>query len=254
VEAAADANPGEGQQLLEVLGEGARAVEAALHGVGNRRRRGRRPGQYALDLVADDAVCAVLHRAGLAVVSEESGRTGPATSKLLVVVDPVDGSTNASIGIPWFATSLCVLDDVGPLASLVVNLASGVHYDAVRHTGARRDGTPIRPSGCEKLSSAIVGISGFPARHPGWSQYRAMGSAALDICAVAEGVLDGYRVAGGTTLSGWDYLAAAHICMEAGGVAGELGGEDLVVRDDSPRRPAAASTPALMKALVAADI
>ena len=44
------------------------------------------------------------------VLSEESGRTGVDDSDVVVVVDPLDGSTNAARGIPWFATSLCAVD------------------------------------------------------------------------------------------------------------------------------------------------
>ena len=74
------------------------------------------------------------------------------------VIDPVDGSTNASKGIPWFATSLCAVDGEGARAALVVNQASGVRFEAVRGGGARRDGVPIRPSGCERMSDAIVAM------------------------------------------------------------------------------------------------
>lgn len=240
--------PGEPGRLLEVLGEAAGAVGTAVEEIGreDRRRPGSRPGQYHLDLVADDAMCQVLHRAGLAVFSEESGRSGPADADLVVVADPVDGSTNASLGLPWFATSLCVLDDVGPLASLVVNLADGTRYEAVRGGGARCDNSPIAPSGCDTLSAAVVGVSGLPARHPGWAQFRALGAASLDLCAVATGSLDAYRVAGGGTLHSWDYLGAMLVCTEAGASVAELDGRELVIQDETPRRPIAAATAALL--------
>ena len=87
-----------------------------------------------------------------------------------------------------------------------------------------------------------MGISGFPGRHPGWAQFRALGAASLEFCAVAEGVLDAYMVVGRSTLYGWDYLAGLLICREAGAVEGERDGKDLVVRDASPRRPIVAAT------------
>ena len=240
-----------------VLREGARAVREALATVDDLRRPGRRRGQYHLDLVADDAVRSVLHRGGFEVFSEESGRTGaPADGHpdVLVVVDPVDGSTNASIGLPWFSTSLCVLDSDGPVLSLVVNQATGTRYEAVRGGGAWRDGTRIASSGVTDLAHAVVGISGLPAGHPGWAQFRALGSASLDLCAVAEGVLDGYRVAGRTTLAAWDYLGALLVCTEAGAVVGDCDGRELVVRDASPRRPCAAASRALFDQLVVARV
>lgn len=256
------------EALLEVLAEAARAVRSALTGLDDWQPAGIRPGQYRLDLVADEAALDVLHGAGLRVLSEESGVTGPggsgepggpvpaaggAEQALLVVLDPVDGSTNASLGIPWFATSLCVLDGDGPRVALVVNQANGVRYEAVRGGGARRDGRPIVPSGCRKVSEAVVGISGFPERHPGWSQFRALGSAALDHCAVAEGVLDGYLLVGGSYLYAWDYLGGMLVCTEAGAVVGELRGNDPVTRDDSRRWPVAAATPELLESLLTAE-
>jgi len=244
--------------LLDVLADAAAAVREALDGLDDWRPAGVRPGQYRLDLVADRAACRVLHGAGLAVLSEESGLRGPEGPRepenLLVVLDPVDGSTNASLGLPWFATSLCVLDGAGPRVSLVVNQANGTRYHAVRGAGAFRDGRPITPSGCRQLAKAIIGISGFPDLHPGWAQFRALGSAALDHCAVAEGVLDGYRVVGGSSLFGWDYLGGLLLCQEAGAVVGEYFGNDLVVLDDSRRWPVAAATPELLAELLAAKV
>lgn len=244
---------GDCEELLSVLAEGARAVRAALERIdpADRRRQGIRPGQYAFDIVADDAVCAVLHREGLGVLSEESGRSGPA-SPLLVIVDPVDGSTNAAIGIPWYSTSLCVLDEAGALAAMVVHQLSGVRYHAIRGEGAFRDATPLRPSRTAELSHAVIGISGFPRAYPGWSQFRALGAASLDMCAVAEGTLDGYRVAGRSSLSVWDYAAAMLVCTEAGAAVTEEDGLDPFVRDASPRRPVVAATPALLAELSAA--
>jgi fructose-1,6-bisphosphatase/inositol monophosphatase family enzyme len=184
----------------------------------------------------------ILHGAGLAVLSEESGVTGDGPSGLLAVIDPIDGSTNAHRGVPFYSTSICVLDAEGPLAGVVTNQATGQRYAAVRGGGAEKDGRSIAPSGCRDLERAIVGISGFPGLHPGWAQFRALGAASLECCAVAEGVLDAYLVVGRSTLYSWDYLAGLLICREAGAAEGERQGRDLVVRDDSTRRPIVAAT------------
>jgi fructose-1,6-bisphosphatase/inositol monophosphatase family enzyme len=169
------------------------------------------------------------------------------------VIDPVDGSTNAHRGIPYYATSICVLDAEGPRAGIVVHLTTGTRYAAARGSGAERDGARIRPSGCADLGEAIVGISGFPGRHPGWAQFRALGAASLECCAVAEGVLDAYMVAGRSTLHAWDYLAGLLICREAGAAAGERDGAPLTVRDAQPRRPVVAATPAVADRLLGAE-
>jgi myo-inositol-1(or 4)-monophosphatase len=229
-------------RLLEVLDEAVRAVRGALDVLEDWGPSGGKPGQYRLDLAADAAALPVLHGAGLAVFSEESGTTGHDGSGLLAVIDPIDGSTNAHRGVPFFSTSICVLDAEGPRVGVVTNQASGVRYAAVRGDGAEKDGRAIVPSECEDLGAAIVGISGFPGLHPGWAQYRALGAASLECCAVAEGVLDAYLVVGGSTLYGWDYLAGLLICREVGATEGEREGRDLIVREASTRRPVVAAT------------
>jgi fructose-1,6-bisphosphatase/inositol monophosphatase family enzyme len=178
----------------------------------------------------------------LTVLSEESGTTGDGGSGLLAVIDPIDGSTNAFRGVPFYSTSICVLDDEGPRVGVVTNQATGLRYAAVRGDGAQKDGRAIAPSGCEDLGAAIVGISGFPGAHPGWAQYRALGAASLECCAVADGVLDAYLVVGGSTLYSWDYLAGLLVCREVGAAEGERDGRDLIVRDASSRRPIVAAT------------
>src|SRR5437868_3586993 len=110
--------------LLAALDDAAAAVAAALAGLGDWGLAGTRAGQYKSDLAADAAAVDVLTRNGLGVLSEESGRHHR-ERELTVVVDPLDGSTNASRGIPWFATSLCAVDAEGPRAALVVNLEDG---------------------------------------------------------------------------------------------------------------------------------
>jgi myo-inositol-1(or 4)-monophosphatase len=238
--------------LLEVLHATATAVAKALAGLNDWGLAGTREGQYRSDLAADAAAVAVLDGAGLGVMSEESG-SHRADRPLVVVIDPVDGSTNAARGIPWYATSLCAVDADGPRAAVVVNQASGIRFEAIRGGGARRDGRPIRPSGCDELSQAIVGFSGYPPRYFGWSQYRGLGAAALDICAVAEGVLDGYAAVGGSQLGSWDYLGGMLVCTEAGAVVAESQGRDLVTLDHEARRtPVAASTPVLLGSLSSA--
>lgn len=237
-------------RLLDVLDEATRAVRGALDVLDDWGPSGGKPGQYRLDLAADGAALPVLHGAGLAVLSEESGVTGDGPTGLLAVIDPVDGSTNAHRGVPFYSTSICVLDAEGPRVGVVVNQATGERYAAVRGGGAEKDGTAIAPSGCEDLGAAIVGISGFPGHHPGWAQYRALGAASLECCAVAEGVLDAYLVVGGSTLYGWDYLAGLLVCREVGVAEAEREGRDLIVRDDSSRRPVVAATRTLADRLL----
>jgi myo-inositol-1(or 4)-monophosphatase len=239
--------------LLATLYAAADAVHDALERVQDWGPSGLRPGQYAADLVADDAVRSVLLDAGLGVFSEESGST-EASRELVVVVDPIDGSTNAAHGIPWFSTSLCVVDAQGPRVALVANQATGVRYEACRGGGALRDGKPIEPSGCTSLGAAVVAVSGLPPRSPGWAQFRAFGACSLDLCAVADGMVDGYRTVGGSWVYVWDYLGALLVCREAGADVRKVSGAALHTVDGSRRRPVSAATAQLADQLAKADV
>jgi fructose-1,6-bisphosphatase/inositol monophosphatase family enzyme len=240
-----------GDEVLEVLAEAADVVAAALAGIVDWRPAGQRADQYALDLVADGPVCAHLVDAGFGVLSEESGLHHPERG-IVVVVDPVDGSTNASRRVPHYNTALCALDADGPLAALVVDQSNGERYDAVRGGGARLDGQPIRPTAVTCLDEALVAFNGLPDSHWGWAQYRAFGAAALDLCWVASGRVDAYVDATPSAHGPWDYLAGMLICREAGAVVSDAEGRDLVALDHAARRtPVAAATPELHATLAA---
>lgn len=237
--------------VLEVLHQAVTAVAGSLAGLEDWGLAGTRDGQYRSDLIADRAVLDVLDRAGFAVLSEESGLHHEERD-ILVVVDPVDGSTNASRGVPWWATSLCALDADGPLAAVVANQAIGTRYEATRGGGARCDGSPIAPTDCRSLRSGIVVLSGYPRRWLGWSQYRVFGAAALDLCAVASGMVDAFVDCAYRSLAPWDYLGGMLICNEAGAAVGEAFGRDLVVREFGQRRTiVAAATAELLSEAVA---
>ena len=238
------------EDILAVLNETANAISAVLASNTNWGLSGLRHTQYSVDVDCDNAALAILHGAGCAVLSEESQRTGEWGDKdILVVMDPLDGSTNASRGVPWYATALCALDKTGMRASLVVNQASGRdRYWATRGGGAFHNGKSIQPSTCTDVKDAVVGISGLPSFKPGWAQFRALGAAALDICLVADGTLDGWVDMNSHGV--WDYLASLLICQEAGVVtADHLDRELLVTIYDDKRTPIVAASPQLLAQL-----
>lgn len=244
--------PTRAEPVLDVLHRVVDAVKQSLVGLEDWGLAGTRDGQYHSDLVADRAALGVLEAAGFGVVSEESGPRD-LDREVVVVLDPVDGSTNAHRGLPWWATSVCALDEHGPLAAVVGNQATGTRFEAIRGGGARRDGEPIRPSGIDDLPHAIVATSGYPAQYLGSWQLRTLGSAALDLCAVASGVLDAFVDCAALPLAPWDYLGGMLVCLEAGAPVAEASGQDLVVRDWGPRRTiVAAAGPHLLDQLVQA--
>jgi len=238
--------------LLEVLHEAASAVRVALDGLSDWGSAQTRPGQYLSDLAADGAALEVLDRAGLGAMSEESG-IHHRERDVVVVLDPLDGSTNASRSLPWYATSLCAVDEDGPRAAVVVDQAHGTRYEALRGGGARVDGAPLVPSGCTDLDDAVLGLSGYPPWRFGWRQFRALGAVALDLCAVAAGRLDGYVDCTPNAHGSWDYLGGALICAEAGAAVVDAWERPLATIDHTARRtPLAAATPALLDQLVVA--
>ena len=95
----------------------------------------------------------------------------------------------------------------------------------------------------------MVTLSGRPAEWLPWKQFRALGSAALSLCDVAAGAVDGL-VDGGAWHAPWDYLGGLLICREAGAEVVDAAGRELVVTDPDVRRQLlAAGTPALLEEL-----
>ena len=236
------------RDFLDVLNDAADAAVAALAGCTDWGPTGRKPGQYGFDLAADSAATAVLRAGGLRVLSEESGLEpgdGP-----VAVLDPVDGSTNASRGIRYFATSVCVVDGSVPLAAVVHDHGSGERFEAARGGGARCDGTPLAPREERPLHSAVVAVNGQAPGRGGWAQVRTLGAAALELCAVAAGRLDGYLDFSSSGLGSWDYLGGLLVCREAGVEVVDGIGRELVTIEHAERRAPVAATPRLLDDLM----
>jgi myo-inositol-1(or 4)-monophosphatase len=235
---------------LDVLHRVADEVARRLGAVTDWGFSGNREGQYAADVQLDEVAVGILVDAGFAVLSEESGRSGDGDR--LVVVDPLDGSTNASRGIPWFATSLCVVDDRGPAMALVANQATSERLEAVRGAGAWVGERRLVASGRTAVEEAVVGISGLPSsRSWGWWQFRALGAAALDLGCVAAGGLDGWIDLSENAHGAWDYLGGVLLCAEAGACVADAFERDLVALGHADRRtPVAAATPELLDVLL----
>ena len=236
------------RDLLDVLNAAADAAVEALAACTDWGPTGHKPGQFGFDMAADAAATAVLRGGGLRVLSEESGLKpgdGP-----VAVLDPVDGSTNASRGIRYFATSICVVDRSVPVAAVVHDHGSGERFEAVHTDGAYRDGTRLARIQQRPLSSAVVAINGQAPGPGGWAQVRTLGAAALELCAVADGRLDGYVDFSASGLGSWDYLGGLLVCREAGVEVVDGLGRQLVTTDHAARRAPVAATPQLLKDLL----
>jgi myo-inositol-1(or 4)-monophosphatase len=166
-------------------------------------------------------------RPGEPVLGEEEGGAG-ATDGLCWVVDPIDGTVNYLYGLPWYAVSVAVQRDGQSLAGAVAQPAAGRLWSAARGCGADCDGAAVQVSGATQLELSLIG-TGFSYRSQRRARQAAMvagmlprirdlrrtGSAALDLCSVASGWLDGFLEHG---LHRWDWAAGALIAAEAGAV------------------------------------
>jgi myo-inositol-1(or 4)-monophosphatase len=201
----------------------------------------RRKGDVDLVSAADHASQDYLLRRILrafpddGVLAEEGGDTKGATG-FRWVVDPCDGTTNFVHGHPVFAVSVGVVRDGVPVAGCVHVPAMGETFHAAAGGGAFLNGRPIRVSAVDTLDAALL-ASGFPyyrrdavdrllalvgraIRHG--QGFRRAGAAAVDLCWLAAGRLDGFWEEG---LHAWDVAAGEVIVREAGGrVTGFDGG------------------------------
>lgn len=182
---------------------------------------------------------------------EEGARLG--TSGITWVVDPIDGTVNYLYEIGAYAVSVAaVVGDPSrpgawrPVAGAVVNPVTGEVYSAARGRGSTRRvgaGAPERlvaPARADDLSVALV-ATGFAYAAPtrAWQgelvarllprvrDVRRIGSAALDLCRLADGQVDAYYETG---LQPWDLAAGWLVATEAGVVVGGPGGQP---RDDA---------------------
>jgi myo-inositol-1(or 4)-monophosphatase len=173
----------------------------------------------------------------------EEGADEAGTSGVTWVIDPIDGTVNYLYQLPAFAVSVGVRVGDEMVAGAVVNPTSGEVFTARRGHGAWLDGRPIRANAAPEMAMALV-ATGFgydPERRgrqarvlagvlPKIRDVRRIGSASLDLCAVACGRVDGYFEQG---LKPWDLAAGGLIATEAGamvgGLAGRPAGEALVI-------------------------
>lgn len=160
-----------------------------------------------------------------AITSEESAATAGHTG-VRWLIDPLDGTVNYLYGIPHYAVSIAAEVDGEPEAGVVLDVERGVEYVATRGGGASCDGVPIRCSTETDPGQALVATGfnyGIDLRRvqsrelvtilPAVRDIRRMGSAALDLCAVASGQVDAFFEAG---MHPWDWAAGALIAREAG--------------------------------------
>lgn len=160
------------------------------------------------------------------------------------VVDPLDGTTNYLYRFPAWVVSVALEDAGGALAGVVHDPLRGETFAAARGRGATLNGARIAVSGAERLDGALIGTGfGYTAERraaqaevvarvlPLVRDIRRAGAAALDLCMVACGRLDGYYERG---LNAWDWAAGSLIAAEAGATVLPLPGDPSGLAVASP--------------------
>lgn len=188
-----------------------------------------------VDLAAEKAITNTIkaNNISFTLISEESGvqTFGASPKGCYVTIDPIDGTTNLTHGLPFYACSIAVsgkpvLADV--FAGLVVDLHHDVTYTAFKEVGAFRDGEKITTSKNFLLEEAVVGLdlntykvkevvpklTDFIAKT---KHIRHFGANALELCYVANGLTDAFVDVRGK-LRTTDVAAGFLILKEAGGL------------------------------------
>ncbi|MGK5678553.1 inositol monophosphatase family protein [Actinoplanes sp. URMC 104] len=249
---AADRAPSTPAVLLDLAVRVAREAAATA-----RRMRAGAIGDVGTKSTATDVVTAadkaverqvvealLAARPGDGVLGEEYGTSETAQpGAVRWILDPIDGTVNYLYGLPQYAVSLAAELEGVVVAGVVVNAATGDEWTATRGGGAWRGDRRLRGSAPAGLGQALIGTGfGYDARRrahqgrvvaellPQVRDIRRLGAAALDLCAVAEGALDGYYEKG---LNPWDWAAGGLVATEAGitvaGLRGAAPGLDMLV-------------------------
>lgn len=157
----------------------------------------------------------------------EEGLAGHDQEQMLWVVDPLDGTTNFIHNYAPYAVSIALLKGKEILIGVVYEICTDACYYAWQHGGAYINGARLQVSS-QKIQDALLCLQ-FPYNSDAYKpvmkrlidrfyghvgSIRACGSAAMALCYVAEGTLDGYME---QYIGQWDYMAGSLIVMESGG-------------------------------------
>ena len=216
-----------------------------------------------VDHAAEDAIISILREAYPAhgFLAEESGEKN-AKAEYVWVIDPLDGTTNFLHGFPQYCVSIGLLHRGKPQNAVVFDPNRNELFTATKGAGAFVNDRRIRVSRTDKLEDALVS-TGFPFKEMAilddylrmfatltrtCSGIRRPGAAALDLAWVAAGRTDAFWEIG---LSPWDMTAGALLVREAGGLVGDLDGEERYLESGRIVATNAKLFAAMLKALKA---
>jgi myo-inositol-1(or 4)-monophosphatase len=240
--------PADASALVGIALESAREAAALVHAAWRKHPTAEHKGRT--DLVTRfDRESETLLNARLTaatpypVVGEEhGGQRAAGPDALTWYVDPIDGTTNFVHGHPFWCVSVGLLAGVRPVLGAVVAPSLATEWVGVAGGESTRNGERCQVSTVARVDDALL-ATGFPYdRHSSpennfdafvaikkkCQAVRRCGSAALDLCLVADGTYDGYWE---NKLKVWDVAAGSAIVLGAGGRVTDYGGAraDLTV-------------------------
>jgi len=177
------------------------------------------------------------------ILAEEATEIEGAQPEYRWIVDPLDGTTNFAHGYPQFCISIALEHSGQVIVALVYDPLRRECFRAVQGQGATLNGAPIQTSKVDELDKALL-ATGFPYDRREHADFylsffkafltrcqgiRRNGSAALDLCYVACGRIDGFWE---LKLKPWDIAAGALIVAEAGGKLSNFSGAPFSIRSD----------------------
>ena len=208
-----------------------------------------------IDLAAEKAILDTLkgRKIDFTLISEESGiiEYGDNSLECYVTTDPIDGTTNLLRGAPFYATSIAVSKQPflrAIQAGIVADLFHGTAYTAERGLGAYRDGQMISSSSRGSVEEGVIGLDlnsyrikelvpKLTALMADAKHLRHFGANALELCYVADGIIDAFIDIRGK-LRTTDIAAASLIIREAGGIMTTAEGKSLDAKLDPAQKVA----------------
>ena len=180
-----------------------------------------------------------------------------ASGRPVWVVDPLDGTANYVHRLPGFSVSVALVEGNEPKVGVVYDPMSDTLYAATSEGAVTKNNKPIRTSGCERIEKAMVCCSFRPNVRRGDAEVhqflnvlessqslRRLGSAAMNLCYVAEGCLDAYWA---SSVKAWDVAAGGLIARTAGAQLTSVTGGPFDLWD---AKLLATSSPALHTAML----
>jgi myo-inositol-1(or 4)-monophosphatase len=236
------------QQLLEVCVEAARRGASVIRDASSQREKliwetkGRSDFVSEVDKASEREIVAVVNRhlPEAIVLGEELSPDAIASDGVVIIADPLDGTTNFLHGYPEYSVSVAIARDGVVRAGAVLNVPRGDEFTALKGGGAALNGNAIHVSSLREPSRALIG-TGFPFKNidrlpqyqeqfalvmRGTAGIRRAGSAALDLSNVACGRFDAFWE---LVLAPWDVAAGILIVQEAGGIVTDLDGNPPVL-------------------------